>query len=294
MAAFAVAPALRHATIWARASVRCWSAIDPELNLNRAALQTFAAMVAGCAVLEPLLHDPLPGPAESLRLAANQHRLLLHEAGVGATPDPASGSFAIEALTAQIATSAWAMLQARERGDGVATPAPAGAEVLVGTNRFADPDARITSPLPTPRPAAAYETLRRRTKASPVAAVVVPFGETRAARAATEWATELLRTAGIEPQVTAPCATPAQVVEQLSAHAAARVVVLAGASDPTGSFLRPACAARHGDPRRPLLYATGEPPPGSETWGAIGFLHRRLDPVGTLGGILDRIGVSPV
>lgn len=42
---------------------------------------------------------------------------------------------------------------------------------------------------------------------------------------------------------------------------------------------------------RPLLYATGEPPRGSEGWGSIGFLHRGLDPIGTLHGILYRLGV---
>lgn len=293
MTAFEVEPDLRHARIWAKASSLCWSAIDPELNLGRAALQGFAATASGCDAFEPLLFDPQRAASESCRLAANQHRLLLHEGELMRVHDPAAGSFAIESLTRQIAASAWAMLQAGR--DAMAPLDHRPEPVLVGTNRFADPTARVTQAPPggEGRPAKPFEDLRRRTQGIEIRAHVLPFGDPGTARAHTAWAADLLRTAGIEPQESEPCATVAAMRARLEHRPPTQVVVLCGLDDGNSSFVRGARAAIDGVTPRPLLYATGEPPRGSENWGAIGFLHRGLDPIGTLHGILDRLGVPP-
>lgn len=303
MTAFEVEPEFCHARVWAKASTLCWSAIDPELNLDRAALQTFAAMVSGCEVFEPLLFDPRAAPTESLRLAANQQRLLALEAELARVREPAAGSFAIESLAAEIAKSAWSMLQAIEaaggasRTDGGRTALPPTEattdRVLVGTQRFADPAARVTAALAAAdRPAAPYEALRQRTARHTIAALLLPFGDPTQARTHTAFATDWLRLAGIEPQEGTHCAALQQAGEQLTRHPKARIVVLCGVDDANGSFVRGTYAVLTRIAYRPLLYATGKPPAGSETWGALGFLHRGLDPVGTLHGVLDRLGIE--
>jgi len=303
--AFGLPAELQRLRLWGRASTRCWSGIDPELNLGRAALQVFAATTGGCDVFEPLLFDPRGGMPESLRLAANQHRLLVHEAMLGRVSDPAAGAFALEDLAAQIAERAWGLVQAIEAAGGAgrtgggidALPADeaATAPVLVGTHRFADPRARLAAAPDTSdeRPAARYEALRRRTRGAAIDAVVLPFGDARLARTPTTWAIELLRTAGIEPRQAPPCASAADLREHL-AKAGASVVVLCGLDDATGTFVRAAIGAADGLAQRPLLYATGEPPAGSAGWGRVGFLHRGLDAADTLHGILDRLGVPGV
>jgi methylmalonyl-CoA mutase len=302
----AVAPAAtpRAARVWARASDLAFSAIDPELNLVRGALQMFAAAASGCFAFEPLLHDPLGNPSDSARLAANQLRLLHHESNALAVADPGGGAFVLESLTAQITHSAWEMFGAIERAGGasqtdggraVLPAAPARPRVLVGSNRFADPRARVGAapPAVAARPAAPFEALRRRTAARPVAALVLPFGEPGPARAQAEWATDLLRTVGIEPQHAARCTTAAQAHAQLAAFPHACVLVCAGADDAAGGFVRSLMADLAPRQEAPLLYVTGRAPAGSEVWGAVGFLHPDLDLAGTLSGILDRLQLPP-
>ncbi|MEZ5964606.1 MAG: methylmalonyl-CoA mutase family protein [Planctomycetota bacterium] len=291
--AFEVDLERRHARVWAIASRRCWSAIDPELNLARATLQAFAAVAGGCEVFEPLLFDPVAALDESRRLAANQHRLLVHEADLTRVHDPLAGSYAVESLTAQIANGAWSRLQAWARDGHLPAPEPAPASTLVGTNRFADPAARVTlaPEAPSARPAASFEHLRRRSAERPVAAVLVPFGEPTTARPRIDWAADLLRTAGIEPDEAPPCSTAEAVQAELARRTDARIVVLCGLDDRDGTLVRGVAATLAGNPR-PLLYATGEPPRGSEAWGAIGFLHRGLDTASTLHGVLDRLATT--
>ncbi len=303
MTAFEVEPPRRRARVWAKASVACYSAVDPQLNLVRGALQMFAAASADTDVFEPLLHDPVGNPNESARLAANQLRLLHHEAEAQRVRDPAGGAFAVESLTTQIAQQAWRLLQAIEsRGgasrtnhglDALAASAPAE-RVLVGTNRFADPRAEVTaSPATTiQRHAAPYENLRRRTAHQSIDALVLPFGEPGSARAHAEWAVDLLHTAGIEPIVSPRCASPAQARDEIGRHQNIRLLVCCGLDDASGTFVRSVLTAIADRPQAPLLYATGTTPPASETWGPVGFLHRDLDTVGTLSGILDRLRVG--
>ena len=289
------------ARIWARAAPACFSAIDPEINLVRGSLIAFVATAAGCDVLEPLLFEPVADRDEAQRLAANQLRILTDEAHLLRARDPAAGSFASEALTAELAHAAWRMFQAIEAHGGASRTsggrdvlpetAPRAARVLVGTNRFADPTARVTEAPPhwSARPAAPFEALRRRSAAQPVAALLLPFGAPASARAAVAFATELLRCAGIEPAVAEASATPAQAEAALARHADARIVVCCGEDEADGPFLRGVLAALAGRADPPLLYATGRPLAGSETWGPIGFLHHDLDVARTLEGILDRL-----
>ena len=166
--------------------------------------------------------------------------------------------------------------------------------VLVGTNRFADPSARVAAaPVSAiARPAIPYEVLRRRSATRSIAAAVLPFGDAGLARPQTEWAVDFLRTAGIEPQQAPLCASLAQAGEAISRLAGTHLLVCCGIDDANGTFVRGVRAILGDRAHAPLLYATGKPPPDSATWGAVGFLHRELDAVGTLSGILDRLGVA--
>ena len=134
-------------------------------NLLRATLETFAAAVAGADAISVAPHDDpwSPGDATSRRLARNIQLLLREETGLGRVLDPAGGTYAVESLTAELAGSAWALLQQVEGLGGmgqallqgfpqqqVAAAAAAraekltgGKEPLIGVNRYADAEEKL-------------------------------------------------------------------------------------------------------------------------------------------------------
>lgn len=99
----------------------------------RSAIAAFVSVLGGCDSLAVEPSAALGQDAE--RLARNQQLLLLEEAGLGRVADPLAGSYAVEALTKQIARAAWRTVQAIESERRVAAntgAAPADA------NRFAE------------------------------------------------------------------------------------------------------------------------------------------------------------
>ncbi len=135
---------------------------DPHGNLLRATTEATAAVLGGCDALLVLPFDEAAGPPGdfSLRLARNVQLILKHEAHLDAVADPGAGSYYVEALTDHLARHAWSLfqrveaegglVQALQRGfvqqeiqavraqreQAVAT----GRRVLVGVNRYPNPD----------------------------------------------------------------------------------------------------------------------------------------------------------
>jgi methylmalonyl-CoA mutase N-terminal domain/subunit len=139
------------------------TAQEPDNNVVRVTLQALAAVLGGTSSLHTNGRDEalaLP-TAESARLALRTQQIIAFESGVTDVVDPLAGSYYIEALTAstieraealiaeidglggsveaiasgwmgsRIAESAYRAQQAIERGDSV----------IVGVNRFIEPDA---------------------------------------------------------------------------------------------------------------------------------------------------------
>lgn len=109
------------ARIEARSSRRMLAAKDPWTNMIRLTAAGFGAAVGGAdSVVLGNFTDALGLPSEfARRQARNAQLVLMEEAHVGRVADPAAGCGYVEALTDQIARSAWAEFQAMEAQGGV-------------------------------------------------------------------------------------------------------------------------------------------------------------------------------
>jgi methylmalonyl-CoA mutase len=101
---------------------RMMTRLDPATNILRAAIAAFSATVAGADSLVVLPHTlPFGLPdAAARRIARNMQVILDDEAGLRRVADPAAGSGAFEALTAELGQAGWAAFQAIEREGGLA------------------------------------------------------------------------------------------------------------------------------------------------------------------------------
>jgi methylmalonyl-CoA mutase N-terminal domain/subunit len=134
------------------------TAQQPEVNVVRVAIQALAAVMGGAQSLHTNSRDEaLALPSErAATLALRTQQVIAYETGVADTVDPLGGSFAIEALTDELARRAeeylaridglGGMVRAIESGypqreiEGAAYKAQraieTGAEVVVGVNQF--------------------------------------------------------------------------------------------------------------------------------------------------------------
>ncbi|HEV2448243.1 MAG TPA: methylmalonyl-CoA mutase family protein, partial [Candidatus Sulfopaludibacter sp.] len=140
------------------------AAQQPDVNIVRTALQAMAAVLGGAQSLHTNSRDEALGlPTEdSARIALRTQQIVAYESGVTNTADPAGGAGHIEALTDSIEGEVHAYLQ---RIDGLGGTLRAietgyiqseiqnaayeyqkaiesGARIVVGVNRFQQPEAR--------------------------------------------------------------------------------------------------------------------------------------------------------
>lgn len=99
---------------------------DPWVNLLRTTVAAFAAGTGGADLVTVQPFDARLGVSDafSRRLARNTQSLLLLESHVGAVNDPGAGSYYIEALTAELAATAWGMVQQIEAAGGMRDALP--------------------------------------------------------------------------------------------------------------------------------------------------------------------------
>ena len=99
-----------------------YSRRDPWVNLLRGAAAALAAGTGGADAVTVLPFDyaaaAMPGGLGA-RLARNTQLLLLEEAQIGRTFDPAGGSFYVESLTRELAEQGWRAFQAVEAAGGI-------------------------------------------------------------------------------------------------------------------------------------------------------------------------------
>lgn len=137
--------------------------VDTPTNALRQTAATFGAIVGGADRIEATALDGDHGP----RVARLLQHVLRDEAHLGAVGDPGGGSYALEALTDQLARAVWTAVQ-RHDGDFVEHVQRGGAaaavrqereqleervrtraEPLLGVSRYADPS--------EPRPRRAFD-----------------------------------------------------------------------------------------------------------------------------------------
>jgi methylmalonyl-CoA mutase len=116
------------ARIEARSSRRMLARPDPWTNMVRLTTAGFGAAVGGAgAVVLGAFTDPIGLPtAFARRQSRNIQLVLMEEANLGRTDDPAGGCWSVEAMTDGLARAGWAAFQAIEAQGGAAAALTSG------------------------------------------------------------------------------------------------------------------------------------------------------------------------
>lgn len=140
------------------------TAQQPDNNIVRVAIQTMAAVMGGTQSLHTNSRDEalaLP-TQESAKIALRTQQIVAHESGITKTVDPMAGSHYLEDLCAKMEDAVWKYLRRiRKMGGSVRAiergffqseirqnayrlkkEADDGERVVVGVNRYEDPDER--------------------------------------------------------------------------------------------------------------------------------------------------------
>ncbi|MCV0396135.1 MAG: methylmalonyl-CoA mutase [Rhizobiaceae bacterium] len=156
--------------VHAETSWRMMTRLDPETNILRATVATFAAATGGADSISVVPHTMthgLPGPF-GRRLARNLQRILADESHIGFVEDPAAGSGSVEAVTDALCEKAWSEFQTLETEGGIldslaadrfqarveeaarrrAAEYESGRRVIVGTTLFPAGNERPVETLP--------------------------------------------------------------------------------------------------------------------------------------------------
>ena len=140
------------------------TAQQPQNNIVRTALEALAAVMGGTQSLHTNSFDEaLALPTEhAAKIALRTQQVIGHEIGVTHTVDPLGGSYYVEALTNEVEERAWAYIDRIDRMGGAVEAIEAGfyqdeiaeaafriqlgvesgERVVVGVNRFEDPEER--------------------------------------------------------------------------------------------------------------------------------------------------------
>jgi methylmalonyl-CoA mutase len=133
---------------------------DPQVNILRSTIATFAAAIGGADAITVLPFTAARGLSDAFarRVARNTQLVLIEEAGIARVADPTAGTGWSEQLTIDLCATAWALFQEIERAGGAAAALAQGLiqrkvataraerehaiatcqDALVGANEFAD------------------------------------------------------------------------------------------------------------------------------------------------------------
>jgi methylmalonyl-CoA mutase len=101
---------------------------DPHGNIVRGTIAAFAAAIGGANAVTVLPFSAALGLPDAFarRVARNTQTILIEESNLHRVADPAAGSGAIEALTDELCTAAWALFQEIDKTGGPAEALRAG------------------------------------------------------------------------------------------------------------------------------------------------------------------------
>ncbi|MEN3375445.1 MAG: methylmalonyl-CoA mutase, partial [Hyphomicrobiales bacterium] len=109
------------AFIAAETAWRMMTRNDPQVNILRSTIATFAAAIGGADAITVLPFTTAWGLPDAFarRIARNTQLVLTEEAGVARVADPTAGTGWSEQLTGDLCGAAWALFQEIERAGGV-------------------------------------------------------------------------------------------------------------------------------------------------------------------------------
>ncbi len=138
--------------IHAETARRMMTRHDPDTNMLRATVATFAAGVAGCASLTVLPYTSSVGLPDAFarRVARNTQSILIEESNLHRVADPAAGSGLVDTQTHQLAELGWSLFQAIEAEGGMGAALRSGsflAQVVTTAKRRQEAIAKRREPV---------------------------------------------------------------------------------------------------------------------------------------------------
>jgi methylmalonyl-CoA mutase len=114
--------------LFARTSERNRSLLDPYTNVLRLTTEAVSAILGGYDTLQIRAFDTglSVNPDIAERITGNIHLILKEEASLDRVVDPAHGSHYLEAMTRELATSAWTIFKEIEAAGGLAKATASG------------------------------------------------------------------------------------------------------------------------------------------------------------------------
>jgi methylmalonyl-CoA mutase len=254
------------------------SRYDPWVNMLRGTVAAFAAGAGGAQAITVLPFDTAIGIPDVFgrRIARNVSHLLIGESHVAAVADPAGGAPAVEQLTDELASAAWAEFGLIESAGGAAAALADGSLLerigavrdelrvrlatrrlpLTGVSEFANP----AEQLPTRRPApeftgfswaADFETLRDSPAVTPVFLATLGPAASYTTRAG--FVSNALAAGGIGVQVAGPTTTKEEVIAAYDAGVTTVVCLTGTDGDYTARGAETISALRAAGARTVLL-----------------------------------------
>ncbi|MGJ5693383.1 methylmalonyl-CoA mutase small subunit [Streptomyces sp. SID7815] len=299
---------------------------DPWVNMLRTTLACLGAGVGGAESVTVLPFDHALGLPDAFarRIARNTSTILMEESHLARVTDPAGGSWYVERLTDELASSAWAFFQEIERAGGQAGALRSGMvqerlaatwaarsedlarrkEPVTGVSEFPAlderPVERETAPagparggLPTVRRDEAFETLRARSDAHLAATGSRPkvflaaLGPASVHTARASFAANLFLSGGIEP-VHEPASVDASTAAAAFAASGAGIACLCSTEALYAEQADDVAAALRAAGAEQVFLA-GRP---AEYAGADVHVFAGCDVVAVLSSELDRMGVA--
>jgi methylmalonyl-CoA mutase len=190
---------------------------DPQVNILRTTIATFAAAIGGADTITVLPFTSASGLPDAFarRVARNTQLVMIEEAGIGRVADPSAGTGWSEVLTSELCHAAWALFQETERAGGAIAALEAGLiqskvaaaraereraiatrkDALIGANEFPDL---------SEMPVAVLNVARTSVAPMPVAIPTEPLAQMRLAEpyeALRDASDRLLATTGARPKL---------------------------------------------------------------------------------------------
>lgn len=241
-------------------------------------------------------------PSETMLAPAESGASLRGGAGGGSGPDSAGGGTGAssEAAVADLSAETAHFAEAEQAVAAAGAALRAGASLshlAVARQRGASPEARPLRPV---RGAEPFERIRRRAEAhrrasgSLPAVLLIGVGAAREVRPRIDFCRGALAVGGFDPHDGGTVADLPALAELLTGRREPVVAICLPPSSTPVDNASAVARARTVLPEALVLLAGGPPPDAADAQVADGYLHRGMDRVATLSGLLDRLGIQEV